>query len=222
MVKRIQSSRELNLLQYLNTPSMQYDPWNPSAPLLSIVNGEPSQTNNNDSGNEIASDSEDEEEPWAVLDPLTQFDAQPLATVEEALDFVMQLLQGLVFLHENRIVHGDIRRQVVMMDNGNPSIATGPGASRIQRDVKYFFVDFTHAVVVGDKAEYLFREDLRDLGLLISQALDDTVPELADLVVQMVDTETQRTSRLTTAKQMLDELEHVITDLTADRIKCPL
>ncbi|CAG8716885.1 3482_t:CDS:2, partial [Acaulospora colombiana] len=68
-------------------------------------------------------------------------------------------------------------------------------------------VDFTHAVVVGDRAEYLFREDLRDLGLLISQALDDVpmaltipptqqnVPELADLIVQMVDTETDGEER---------------------------
>jgi hypothetical protein len=90
MVKRIQSSRELNLLQYLNTPGMRYDPWNPSAPLLSIVAGEATDyIKDEDSDNE----SEEEEEPWAVLDPLGPYDAQPFATVEEALDFVMQLLQ---------------------------------------------------------------------------------------------------------------------------------
>ena len=150
MAKRLQSTREIELLQHLNASPLRLDPWNPSAPLISIVNAD------------------DDDEPLAVFEPLVAYDAQPLATVEEALDFFMQLLQGLVFLQENKIVHGDIHAGVVMMDPaGCP--AEGVRVNRVQSNIRYHLVDFTHASIVQQPDDQLFGEDLRDLGLLIEK-----------------------------------------------------
>lgn len=76
MAKRLQSNREIELLQYLNTPVLRHDPWNPSPPLHSIVNNETNP-----------------DEPLAIFDPLVAHDSKPFATVEAVFDFVMQLLQ---------------------------------------------------------------------------------------------------------------------------------
>jgi len=77
MAKQLQSNREIDLLQFLDSRSLRLDPWNPSPPLISIVNGGDCESDN----------------PLALFDPLVAYNSQPLVTVEEALDFFMQLLQ---------------------------------------------------------------------------------------------------------------------------------
>ncbi|KAF6751414.1 kinase-like domain-containing protein [Ephemerocybe angulata] len=51
-----------------------------------------------------------------VLPVLRDFDDPPFDTVGEVLDFIRQFFVGLAFLHENRIIHGDISINNVMMD----------------------------------------------------------------------------------------------------------
>lgn len=123
MTKRLQSTREIELLQHLNSSPLRVDPWNPSPPLVSIVNA----------------DDCDSDEPLAIFEPLVSYDSEPLGTVEEALDFFMQLLQGLVFLQENRIVHGDIHSGTIMMDPSSPS-DEGSKIGRVQRNIRYHLV----------------------------------------------------------------------------------
>lgn len=79
-------------------------------------------------------------------------------------------LQGLVFLHENRVIHGDIHGKIIMMDHGSSQTPAEEGG-RVQRNVRYYLVDFTHASIVDGQNDYLFQEDLRDLGLMIDRAL---------------------------------------------------
>lgn len=98
--------------------------------------------------------------------------------------------QGLVFLQELKIVHGDIHREVVMMDKGTGS--TDNGDNRITRNVRYYLVrtyplrsassltvrqaDFTHATIVEHTRDHLFAQDLRDLGLLMDTTLGNVRP----------------------------------------------
>jgi hypothetical protein len=87
MAKRLLSNREIDLLQHLDFRALRLDPWNPSPPLISIVNGDDCQA----------------DDPLAIFDPLVAYDSQPLETVEEALDFLMQLLQVWILLRLNLV-----------------------------------------------------------------------------------------------------------------------
>jgi len=182
-----------------STPVARYDPWNPSPPLLSIVN-----------------DDENSDEPLAIFDPLVEYSSKPFATVEEVLDFVMQLLQGLVFLHENRVVHGDIHGDIVMMDK--PSSQETQGSRT--RCVRYYLVDYTHASIVDGEDEHVFQEDLKDLGIMIDRALGNIVPELSEIIGQMSSLE--KTSKPPKASQILEDLETLVSDMPNSRIKASL
>jgi len=202
MAKRMQSNREIELVQYLNNPVLRYDPWNPAPPLLSIVND----------------DNHDSDEPLAIFDPLVAYDSKPLSTVEEALDLMMQLLQGLVFLHENRVIHGDIHGKIVMMDQASQQ---AQAESRVHCGVRYYLVDFTHASIVDVQNDYLFQEDLRDLGLMIDRALRNSVPELSDLILEMTSLGKSTLDRndAPSASQVLENLEALVSKMTMERIK---
>lgn len=196
MVKQLQSTRELELLQELNSSALRLDPWNPSPPLISIVNA----------------DDYNSDEPLAIFEPLVPYDSQPIGTVEEALDFTMQLLQGLVFLQENKIVHGDIHSGVVMMDP-----TTQDGLNRVQCNIRYHLADFTHATMLRQQDDHLFCEDLRDLGNLINNSFGKNMPELSDIIRDMTSLD-----KLATASRILGDLEDLVARLPADRIKSQL
>ncbi|KZV63313.1 hypothetical protein PENSPDRAFT_657394 [Peniophora sp. CONT] len=85
-----------------------------------------------------------------------------LHVVGEAMDFISQLLQGLAFIHQLNITHGDIKSTNIMMladtmfPNGFNPLVVGrnnraytlqdavPRGSRVDRPVKYVYIDFGH------------------------------------------------------------------------------
>ncbi|KZV68802.1 hypothetical protein PENSPDRAFT_581871 [Peniophora sp. CONT] len=80
----------------------------------------------------------------------------------EALDFLDQLLEGLAFMHQLNVTHGDIKSSNIMMDanamfpDGFNPLVVGcgrhrlslqdetPRGSRIKIPVKYVYIDFGH------------------------------------------------------------------------------
>ncbi|KAG8835238.1 hypothetical protein FRC18_000788 [Serendipita sp. 400] len=224
MTKTVQSNREIELLQYLNTPSSRYDPWNPSPPLISIVNADEcdkvsntiAASNNGDSDSDTASE---EGEALAVFETMIPFDDSPIGTVGEGFDFFMQLLQGLIFLQENNVVHGDINASVVMMDEGNKYEEEEGQWNRIRSNVRYYLADFTHGAIVEDKTNHLFLEDLRDLGLLIDQVLGRCMPELSNIILEMTTLRKANGVCSTSASQVLQSLEELIEELSPERIR---
>lgn len=84
-----------------------------------------------------------------------------------------------MFLYENRVVHGDIHGKIVMMDQASQQ---AQAEGRVHRGVRYYLVDFTHASIVDGQNDYLFQEDLRDLGLMIDGALGNVRHRLTCVV----------------------------------------
>ncbi|KAI0645028.1 kinase-like domain-containing protein [Trametes meyenii] len=92
-----------------------------------------------------------------VMPYLRPYNNPQLSTVVDVISFVSQMLQGLAFLHRNRIAHRDIAPQNIMMD-GSPLYPDGHHPMRIGRapdaihdaytvprsehPVKYYYVDF--------------------------------------------------------------------------------
>jgi len=95
-----------------------------------------------------------------LVEPLLRdWDEPPFVMVAEGLAFILQLLEGLEFLHANNVAHGDIHSGNIMMDpapifpdgfHGAFNLNRGmrrserhlKGLTRIQASVKYFYIDF--------------------------------------------------------------------------------
>ncbi|KZT52446.1 kinase-like protein [Calocera cornea HHB12733] len=87
----------------------------------------------------------------------------PFVMVAEALQFMLQLIEGLEYLHEHRVAHGDIHSGNIMMDpsdlfpdgfhgafNWNPRREQFDKhirkRSRLETPVKYYYIDFGSSV----------------------------------------------------------------------------
>ncbi|KAL5492963.1 hypothetical protein ACEPAI_4411 [Sanghuangporus weigelae] len=128
---------------------------------------------------------EDSHLEFMVMPLLAHYSQPSFFTVDEALDFVRQLLEGLVFMHENGVAHRDCAENNIMM-NGDPLYPKGfhpclpildakgkmarPRRRRDTRGVKYYFTDF------GISSRFASAEEIR---LVTGQdGLDREVPEL--------------------------------------------
>lgn len=60
--------------------------------------------------------SDDAKHVMVIFPILRAYDSPQFDTVGEALDFIREMLEGLAFLHEHRVVHRDIRSDNYMMD----------------------------------------------------------------------------------------------------------
>lgn len=79
-------SRELALWRYLNDPSLRRDPWNPSPPVLSIIE------------REIHSTADDvDDEVYIAMDRLYRLQDNPMKRAGDWIDFVRQMLQVIAF-----------------------------------------------------------------------------------------------------------------------------
>ncbi|KAL5492972.1 hypothetical protein ACEPAI_4420 [Sanghuangporus weigelae] len=131
---------ELSILEYLTSEEMLHDPRNNTVPLLDVIS--------------------EDADPYAfiVMPLLINFTFLPYTSVEEVVDFMRQMLEGLSFLHEKNVAHRDCSTLNIMMDGtrvfprgfhpGAPNLEyTGKGFAhpRRRRDasgVKYYFTDF--------------------------------------------------------------------------------
>ncbi|KAG2013082.1 other/AgaK1 protein kinase [Coprinopsis cinerea AmutBmut pab1-1] len=104
---------------------------------------------------------------YLVMPLLRRFDDPEFGYVEEVIDFVTQVLEGLVFLHSHLIAHNDFTGANIMMD-ARPILPSGwhPASlghipdlstkisplSRIDNPVKYYIIDFgiAHRLQPGD------------------------------------------------------------------------
>ncbi|KAJ8078019.1 hypothetical protein PM082_000221 [Marasmius tenuissimus] len=106
---------------------------------------------------EVPNDVEADATALLVLPFMTRWHDPEFSTAGEVLDFFQQLCEGLDFLHENGIVHNDIKFNNVMMDSRNlcdqpihpvKQIMARDWSHKVQthtrtdRPVKYYFIDF--------------------------------------------------------------------------------
>jgi len=101
-------------------------------------------------------------EPW-----LSQWDYPQFETVYDVTDFIEQTLEGLAFLHEAGVVHGNIGNAAIAMDGSalHPGIKAHPWniekaihnmdtiilQNRHKARVTYFFVDFSMSFRFDEK-----------------------------------------------------------------------
>ncbi|KAJ7680951.1 kinase-like domain-containing protein [Mycena polygramma] len=93
-----------------------------------------------------------------VMPLLMQWDRYPLSTIGEVLDLFSQALEGIKFLHNHNIWHGDCKFNSIMMD-ASPILRDDPhpwdpfrtrdytartrsARSRTRYPVKYYWIDF--------------------------------------------------------------------------------
>ncbi|KAJ7080930.1 hypothetical protein B0H15DRAFT_474123 [Mycena belliarum] len=142
VLKRVETgSLELQMLQLLDSETMRKDPRNRTVPLLDTI----SLPHN----------------PGTVLMVMMygrRFHYPPFHCREELFDALSQLLQGMEFMHEHNIVHGDAAIQNIIMDEtrvvpkGSHFLAerTHSGHSRLfswknrcsVAPVNYYYIDF--------------------------------------------------------------------------------
>ncbi|KAG6824304.1 hypothetical protein H0H92_007277 [Tricholoma furcatifolium] len=95
---------------------------------------------------------------FIVMPLLVDITAGPFETIGEAVEYFRQIFEGLEYLHENNIIHGDCKYNNIMADsshlfNGPPhpfdslrvrdfSSHMRTVVSRTKKPVKYYFIDF--------------------------------------------------------------------------------
>ncbi|KAL5530908.1 hypothetical protein ACEPAG_3784 [Sanghuangporus baumii] len=171
MKKLLKGSKELEIARFFSSEDMSRDPRNHCVPVLDVFSEEGSPLE------------------FMVMPLLTLYQDPPFSTLDEALDFMKQLLEGLVFMHEHGAAHRDCSSNNIMMDGDplypkgfHPSLpmldASGkkarPRRRRNAHGVKYYFVDF------GISSQFDGTEETR----LVTgrDGLDKDVPELHQYV----------------------------------------
>ncbi|KAG6818621.1 hypothetical protein H0H93_003387 [Arthromyces matolae] len=127
--------------KYFSSPGLAADPRNHCVPILDVIDP-PSGSNR---AFLVM--------PWlfSVMDP-------PFETVGEAIDFFRQIFEGLAFMHENNVAHGDCKWNNFMADAASLfSSPPHPAYPYIRRDfrgkasvtgsrtrtpIRYFLIDF--------------------------------------------------------------------------------
>ncbi|EJD41432.1 kinase-like protein [Auricularia subglabra TFB-10046 SS5] len=163
------TANELTVLQLVSTPDMLADPRNHANPLLDWFNnpGEP--------GFFLVT-------PW-----LYGLDLVPLENVNEVVDMMLQLFEGLAFLHEHRVAHRDCTNRNILQDvrpafrkvphpqgnymtYDNETLPSPVARCRCKPSIRYYFIDFG----ISSKFE-------GDGGHLVTGILgrDPTAPELS-------------------------------------------
>ncbi|GLB34243.1 putative protein kinase [Lyophyllum shimeji] len=98
---------------------------------------------------------------YIVMPPLRPYEDPEFGAVGEVVDFVTQMIEGMMFMHKHLVAHGDLTTQNIMMD-ARPILPTGwhfvakhctpdgvtPIAplARIDNPVRYIIIDFDCAV----------------------------------------------------------------------------
>ncbi|KZT56495.1 kinase-like protein [Calocera cornea HHB12733] len=145
---------EMGILRYFSDPSRVNDPCNHCVPLL-------------DSFSLVGLERAFEE---IIVEPLLRdWRYPPFYMVAEALSFMLQLIEGLEYMHSHNVAHGDIHAGNIMMDPKDMFPKGFHGAfnydfrardydtkrkllrqrTRLQSYVKYFYIDFGSSAKFG-------------------------------------------------------------------------
>ncbi|KAG5641199.1 hypothetical protein DXG03_005781 [Asterophora parasitica] len=145
-VKRITkvASDEVAIARYLTSPQLRKDPGNHCAPCLDDFK-----------------DPEGPEVSYMVMPVLRTFKDPDFGVRGEVVDFVTQILEGMVFMHSNQVAHADLTSANIMMD-ARPILPKGwhfsticftPNGyenikplARIDNPVRYYIIDFDNSV----------------------------------------------------------------------------
>ncbi|KAI0629583.1 kinase-like protein [Trametes polyzona] len=137
---------------------------------------------------EVFPDPFDSQLAMMVMPYLRPCNDPPFATIGDVVEFVDQVVDGMVFMHRNNVAHRDMAVPNIMMDarplypHGHHPVRLGytpdtlyPATAlpRAGRGVKYYFIDFGLAQHFPKGASSLV---VGDVGR------DDAVPELSDTV----------------------------------------
>lgn len=140
-LKRVRTGdEESRIACMLSAPPLRDDPRNHCVPILDIFQ-----------------DDEDESISYMVMPFLRLINSPPFDTPQDVIEFVDQILEGLVFMHEQGVAHRDCTYKNIMMDASamypkgfHPiwssflhDIKTeAPCLARGDVSVKYYYVDF--------------------------------------------------------------------------------
>ncbi|KAF8058750.1 hypothetical protein FPV67DRAFT_1428032 [Lyophyllum atratum] len=144
ILKKINTSRfpkEITVGKHFSSEPLASNPENHCVPILDTIY--PSE------GSNIA---------FIVMPFLLDIEFAPFETIGEVVEFIRQIFEGLQFMHENSVVHGDCKYDNIMADsvclfNSPPHPChpwmrrdfrgrTSKPASRTNKPVKYYFIDF--------------------------------------------------------------------------------
>ncbi|KAF9811731.1 hypothetical protein IEO21_06454 [Rhodonia placenta] len=133
-------TEEIGIASFLSSSTLMADPRNHLPPLLEVFRG-----------------TLDPQTSFMVMPYLRPFNDPEFGAVGEVVDFVRQSLQGLWFLHEQRVAHRDCAAMNIMMDaralypSDHHPVRRGyslNGANpvtplaRIDHPVRYYLIDF--------------------------------------------------------------------------------
>ncbi|KAI0629585.1 kinase-like protein [Trametes polyzona] len=137
---------------------------------------------------EIISDPFDPQLAMMVMPYLRPCNDPPFSTIGDVVEFLDQVIDGLVFMHRNNVAHRDMAVENIMMD-ARPLYPTGHHPVRLDytpdtlypvtalpragRSVKYYYIDFGLATRFAPGASTLV---VGDVGK------DADVPELSETV----------------------------------------
>ncbi|KAG8998060.1 hypothetical protein FRB90_012389 [Tulasnella sp. 427] len=135
---------------------------------------------------EVLSNEADPEYVILVLPWLRRIDSPEPVSVRECVDFVQQTLEGLVFMHENKVAHRDCAWGNIMMDgrrlfplgwhpqrwefypDGKAMRGSDPSRTSVG-GVRYYFIDFGISTKDQDEVQGVFGQEA-------SPELSETVP----------------------------------------------
>ncbi|KAI0045022.1 hypothetical protein FA95DRAFT_1496145 [Auriscalpium vulgare] len=171
-IKKISTgNKESNTALLLRSKQRREDPRNHSVPILDVLE-----------------DPDDSAVSYMVMPFFHPMDDPPFESVDEIVDFVDQVLEGLAFMHEQGVAHRDCSPSNIMMDaaamfpcgfhpalNGLLPDASGPVAptmiSRSKAGVRYYFVDYD----ISSRNAPGHPEEVTG-----TEGRDEEVPELAE------------------------------------------
>ncbi|KAG5640396.1 hypothetical protein DXG03_008805, partial [Asterophora parasitica] len=109
---------------------------------------------------------------YLVMPSLRTYDEPEFGAVGEVVDFVTQMLEGMQFMHDQLVAHGDLTTQNIMMD-ARPILPSGwhfvahhckpdgvtpiSPLARIDYPVRYFIIDFDCSVRLSPGQPRLIR-----------------------------------------------------------------
>ncbi|KAF9003961.1 kinase-like domain-containing protein [Cyathus striatus] len=145
MMKRVHSDyspREIDIATLFSSEPLASDPRNHCIPIY-----------------EVLQLPEDNDYRILVMPFLLKFDDPPFTCLGEVVEFLKQLLEGLQFMHQQNVAHGDVKINNIMSDTLPlfevpphpvfPTIMTFSGgyerkltSSQLQRSINHYLVDF--------------------------------------------------------------------------------
>ncbi|KAF8522975.1 kinase-like domain-containing protein [Gautieria morchelliformis] len=136
------SSMELKVIQLLSSEPLRADPRNHTIPLLEVLDAR----------------------EWSIIvTPEWGFSHwERCASVEEYLEYARQLFEGLAFMHQNGIIHGDIHDLNVvmnMLENNRSGVFDSVPRDFGPCGAKYAFIDFGESHIVRTEDEAIQHPD---------------------------------------------------------------